>query len=176
MKIVTKKYKKDSKRLLCKSKKLKKEMKNGSKPKSKITQQNKSGGGDNTSSMDSIRDDNSIFTDENIREAVNAWCDDPVAAEIKYGHISMWDTSEITNMSELFQFKRNFNDDISNWDVSNVTNMQEMFDGARAFNQPLEQWNVGNVTNMQSMFYHASAFNQPLEQWNVGNVIWFRHE
>ena len=45
MKIVTKKYKKDSKRSLCKSKKLKKEMKNGSKPKSKITQKNKSGGG-----------------------------------------------------------------------------------------------------------------------------------
>ena len=30
-------------------------------------------------------------------------------------------------MSELFEYKTTFNDDISNWDVSNVTNMNTMF-------------------------------------------------
>ena len=111
-----------------------------------------------------------IRSDDDIRAAVNVWCEDPVAAEIKYGHISGWDTSLVTDTTELFKNKTNFNDDISQWNVSNVTNMNEMFFGARAFNQPLEQWNVSKVDNMQAMFYHASAFNQPLEQWNVGNV------
>ena len=38
--------------------------------------------------------------------------------------------------------------EISNWDVSKVTNMDSMFAGATSFNQPLKNWNVSNVTNM----------------------------
>ena len=38
--------------------------------------------------------------------------------------------------------------EISNWDVSNVTNMEYMFVHASSFNQPLNKWNVSNVTNM----------------------------
>ena len=104
-----------------------------------------------------------VRSDDDIRAAVDAWCRDPVAAEIKYGHISGWDTSLVTNMSELFKDKRNFNGDISQWNVSNVTNMREMFSYAFAFNQPLEQWNVGNVTNMQVMFYGSgmTSGNKP---------------
>ena len=111
-----------------------------------------------------------IRSNDDIRAAVGAWCRDPVAAEIKYGHISGWDTSLVTNMSELFKDTEHFNDDISQWNVGNVTNMEWMFAYASRFNQPIEQWNVGNVTNMGFMFCDASAFNQPLEQWNVGNV------
>ena len=37
------------------------------------------------------------------------------------------DTSEITDMSNLFDSMDKFNGDISNWDVSNVTNMTYMF-------------------------------------------------
>ena len=111
-----------------------------------------------------------IRTDDDTHAAVNAWCADPEAAEIEYGHISLWNTSKVTNVKELFKNKRNFNDDISQWNVGNVTNMRGMFWGASAFNQPVEQWNVGNVTTMGYMFYNASAFNQPLEQWNVGKV------
>jgi surface protein len=79
-----------------------------------------------------------IRSDGDIHAAVNAWCEDPVAAEIKYGHISRWDTSLVTDTRELFKDKTNFNDDISQWNVSNVTNMQSMFSGASTFNQPLE--------------------------------------
>ena len=35
--------------------------------------------------------------------------------------------------------------DISNWDMSNVTNMKFMFEGAVSFNQPLNNWNVSSV-------------------------------
>ena len=34
--------------------------------------------------------------------------------------------------------------DISNWDVSNVTNMRGMFWLYGSFNQPLNNWNVSN--------------------------------
>ena len=54
-------------------------------------------------------------TDEDIREAVKLWCSDPAAAEEKYGHISKWDVSRVTNMSELFYKYWLFNEDISRW-------------------------------------------------------------
>ena len=58
--------------------------------------------------------------------------------------------------------------DISNWDMSNVTNMKFMFEGAVSFNQPLNNWNVSNVTYMWSMFDGATSFNQPLHApWYV---------
>ena len=43
-----------------------------------------------------------------------------------YGPISNWDVSKITNMSELFANKSNFNR-ILTMDVSNVTNMNLCF-------------------------------------------------
>ena len=41
-------------------------------------------------------------TDNDIKKAVNEWCDDSVVAEVKYGHISEWNTSVVTNMIRLF--------------------------------------------------------------------------
>ena len=60
--------------------------------------------------------------------------------------------------------------DISNWDVSNVTNMEAMFYRAESFNQTLNKWNVSSVTSMWRMFHNAHSFNQPLNKWNVSNV------
>ena len=51
--------------------------------------------------------------DGDIREAVNLWCSDPAAAEKKYGHISQWDVSRVTNMNSLFSYQESFNEDIS---------------------------------------------------------------
>ena len=55
----------------------------------------------------------------------------------RVGHISEWDVSRVTDMSNLFSEQYLFNHDISRWNVSEVTNMQGMFDGARRFNRPL---------------------------------------
>ena len=60
-------------------------------------------------------------SDSDIKKAVNDWCEDPVKATAKYGHISKWNTSLVTNMKELFEDKNDFNDDISKWNVSSVT-------------------------------------------------------
>ena len=120
---------------------------------------------DSTSLSDAVAD---YFTQECI---TNTTC----AIITKYGAIGEWFTSEVTDMSNLFDVDSNsqaadFNESLNNWDVSNVTAMYGMFSGAKAFNQPLAEWNVGNVRDMNGIFYGATAFNQPLEAWNVGIV------
>jgi surface protein len=89
-------------------------------------------------------------------------------------NINSWDTSNVTDMSYMFQAASSFDDNIGDWDVSNVTNMASMFDGANLFNNggssSISNWNTLNVTNMGSMFREASIFNQPLSGWNVSNV------
>lgn len=77
------------------------------------------------------------------------------------------DTSEITNMVELF-CNSDFNGDISRWDVSNVENMSDMFLGSE-FNGDISKWDVSNVQNMSNMFYQ-SDFNGDLSKWDVSNV------
>jgi surface protein len=111
------------------------------------------------------------ITDANIQTAVDLWVSDVSAATSTYGDISTWDVSNITDMSQLFQNKMNFNEDISSWDVSNVNNMYAMFDNASLFNQDIGSWDVSNVTNMSAMFYGAFNFNRPVGSWDVSNVI-----
>jgi surface protein len=86
--------------------------------------------------------------------------------------LSRWDVSKVTFMSRTFRFTP-FNQDISNWDVSNVTTMSRMFDNATAFNQDIGSWNVSNVTDMFFMFLTNSAntiFNQNLGAWRPSKV------
>lgn len=59
------------------------------------------------------------------------------------------------------------NASFNNWDTSNVINMSYMFNNAGLFNQPIGDWNVSNVTNMRSLFNAASSFNRSLASWNV---------
>ena len=79
------------------------------------------------------------------------------------------DTSKITDMSELFKDKKDFNGDISNWDVSKVENMEGMFFNCKSFNQPLNDWDVSKVNNMVGVFLGCKSFNQPLNNWDISN-------
>ena len=110
---------------------------------------------------------------ERLQFAVKHWLfggEYKIRIEKDYGHISTWNTSQVTNMAGLFQHAYGFNEDISNWDVSNVTDMSYMFTNANSFNQPLNNWNVSKVKNMSHMFYENAKFNQPLNKWIVSNV------
>jgi surface protein len=109
-------------------------------------------------------------TDEDVKSAAAFWIKDRAAAEEQYGHISDWDVSRVTDMSNLFCSEMTFNDDITRWDVSSVTSMYCMFCHAQSFNQPLGEWDVSSVTDMSSMFADAQSFNQPIGKWNVSKV------
>jgi surface protein len=111
------------------------------------------------------------FDNKTLRIAVTEWLDDPDNAKAKYGHISNWDTTNVTNMTRLFQKKGDqFNEPLNDWNTQNVTNMFGMFSFARSFNQPLHKWDTGQVTEMNGMFFSANQFNQPLNNWNTSQV------
>ena len=119
--------------------------------------------------------DYGYFTPNNpteLKDAVNMWTVPATkeAALKQYGEINLWNVSLITDMSNLFDGKTTFNDDISNWDVGKVTKMSGMFKEARAFNQDIGGWDVRNVETMEFLFYEARAFNQDIGSWNVSKV------
>ena len=111
-----------------------------------------------------------VIDDSNFKKAVNLWFDNQVEANATYGHISDWNTSAVTDMSNAFKDRTTFNEDISGWDVSSVQTMHMIFRGASAFNQPIGDWNTSAATNMAHMFENASSFNQPIGNWDVSSV------
>ena len=73
--------------------------------------------------------------------ARDAWCADPTAANATYGPISLWDISQVTDLSCLLRGSAqrgcnpacsSFNSDISGWDTSIVTTLY-----VRAASHPL---------------------------------------
>ena len=99
------------------------------------------------------------------KENLKALCDNE---NIYLGDI---DTSKITDMSNLFSFtnRKDFSG-IETWDTSHVTNMSEMFYAAESFNADISRWNTSNVRNMSAMFQFAFSFNQPIGNWDVSKV------
>ena len=83
------------------------------------------------------------------------------------GDISKWDVSNVKDMHWMF-WESSFDGDISSWDVSNVTDMSGMFDHS-SFKGDISLWNVSNVTNMHDMFFN-SKFNGDISQWDVSKV------
>jgi len=84
--------------------------------------------------------------------------------------ISLWDTSNVTDISYVFSGASSFNQDLNSWDVSNATNAIYMFAAATAFNQPLNNWDTSSISDMEKMFFLAEGFDQDLSSWNVSNV------
>ncbi len=135
-----------------------------------------------------------------LRRAVLVWLFDPELARIRYGHISYWNTSKVTDMAKLFatpsqqemvgyilqyaqenddhqlrlphfqQARSQLNENLNGWDVRQVLDMSDLFAQCHSFNQPLDRWNVNNVKDTSSMFYCAYKFNQPIGMWNVSKV------
>ena len=60
-------------------------------------------------------------TDQTLKGAVKEYLRDERSAIRKYGDISGWDVSNVTNMKYMFRNAESFNGDLSKWNVSNVT-------------------------------------------------------
>ena len=100
-------------------------------------------------------------------------CADPSSARCgSAGCVDMpdWDVSLVTDMSQLFRDKSQFNADISAWDTSQVTDMGYMFQGAAAFNGAVGTWDTSQVQSLSDMFRGAAAFNQDIGNWNTSQV------
>jgi hypothetical protein len=69
------------------------------------------------------------LTDENFRQAIALWFMNKVECRFRFGHISDWNTSRVTNMERAFHGRRNFNQDICRWNVSNVTDVVSRLEG-----------------------------------------------
>lgn len=93
--------------------------------------------------------------------------------------IGNWNTSAVTNMSNMFHKTGNghhyFNQPIGNWNTSNVTNMSNMFrqggTNGGAFNQNIGAWDVSNVSDFSEMFLGAKQFDNggspTINNWNI---------
>ena len=65
--------------------------------------------------INEIIKDYTIFkpkTKDELKEAVNLWCDNKDEALTRYGHISGWNTSLIDDMSGLFRWQSKFNEEL----------------------------------------------------------------
>jgi len=114
-----------------------------------------------------------------------------VAIEVFNGDISLWDVSNVMDMSGMFANSA-FNGDISQWNVSNVRSMVGMFAGSwfdgdisgwdvshvrtmammfadKNFKGDISRWNTSRVCDMTAMFA-ASRFNGDISSWNVSGV------
>ena len=99
----------------------------------------------------------------------------PSAASGLVAPPSSWVTSNVVDMSSMFEGSNLLIADLSGWDTSNVIDMSAMFAGTPGSSHPsvgaldLSGWNVSTVENMNSMF-RESNFNGSIIDWNVSNV------
>mmetsp|Transcript_38359 Transcript_38359/g.92510 ORF Transcript_38359/g.92510 Transcript_38359/m.92510 type:complete len:251 (+) Transcript_38359:156-908(+) len=84
--------------------------------------------------------------------------------------MNSWCVGNVTDMSYLLGYIKDFNEDISGWNTSSVTEMESMFEGLTSFNGDLSAWNTKSVTNMRRMFYGAVSFNGDISGWNTSDV------
>ena len=104
--------------------------------------------------------DLSSFDTRNVTNMANLFCmwteEDGIATETSLSTIifgDKWDTSNVTNMKDVFTGTSVTNLDLSNWDTANVTYMYHMFNRCdKLVELNLCGWDTSKVYNMEAMF------------------------
>lgn len=86
------------------------------------------------------------------------------------GDLRLWDTSQVTDFSEMFAYALLFNRDIGWWSTNNGMIFTAMFAYAEQFNQNLSRWTMRKAQAIDNMFLYAKAFNQPITLWEPANL------
>ena len=86
-----------------------------------------------------------------------------------------WDTSNITNMSKMFENCESLTFlNLSKWNLVNVTNIKYMFSHCKSLKElgDLSGWNTNNITNMSNLFEGCESLSHlpDLSKWNMKNV------
>ena len=114
------------------------------------------------------------ITDANFHNAIDICLStnpiDGMCSNSEYGAMPNWDVSNVTDMSNAFEDRQQFNADISSWDVSNVIYFQWMFYKASSFNQDINNWVTSSAIDMGRMFSKADSFNQDIGAWDTSSA------
>jgi hypothetical protein len=112
------------------------------------------------------------FDNRSIRHAVRDWEQDKgsILSYRKWGNISEWNTTSVTNMDGLFDgfdFRYDFPlVDLSLWDTRNIISMAESFRRSSGNPKGVAAWDVGSVENFRGMF-QESEIDADLSGWNT---------
>lgn len=87
-----------------------------------------------------------------------------------------WDTSGVTDMSNMFRECRSLNKNVGkNWNTSEVTDMSSMFRECRSLNKNVgKNWDTSEVTDMCCMFESCILLDKNVgKYWDTSNVQTF---
>lgn len=87
--------------------------------------------------------------------------------------LSNWNMSNVKNIHKMFgRCPRLKEVNCSNWDVSNIEEMGSLFIDCKNLVKVIgiENWKTDSLTNIQSMFFNCKKFDGDFSSWNVSNV------
>ena len=85
-------------------------------------------------------------------------------------NLSDIDTSNVTNMSGMFNRSQATTLDVNHFDTSKVTNMSGMFDNSKATTLDVSHFDTSKVTNMSGMFDNSKATTLDVSHFDTSKV------
>lgn len=93
------------------------------------------------------------------------------SGDFNESYLEDWDTSQVTNMKDMFRNATSFDGDVSGWDVSSVTDMYSMFRNAGAFDRDIGNWDISSLQRASRMLENSGMgyenFDKLLAGWST---------